>query len=109
GRHTPVVLGGVEAGFRIQAGGSVGLGNFGEFVGDDVLVGGVFVGFELRVQFLQLLRAAAHPLPILAVVGDVVGFHFGESNLFSDVVRRADVLRSLEGQMLEQVRQPGFA
>ncbi len=99
----------VEAGFGVQALGAVALGHFGELVGDDVFVR-LGLGVEKGLlQLGQLLRVAAHGLQILGLVGVVGRLHLGQRNLFGGVVGGADLAGSLEGQVLEHVRQAALA
>ena len=57
----------------------------------------------------SFLRIAAHGLQVLGLVGVVGRLHLGQRNLFGGVVVGADLAGSLEGQVLEHVRQAALA
>ena len=57
----------------------------------------------------SFLLVAAHRLQILGLVGVVRLFHLFEGDFFGRVIRGADLAGSLEGQVLEHVRQAALA
>ena len=103
GGHGPEVLGGVFAGRGVDADGAVLLGDLGELVGDDVLLGFGLGVFEGLVERGELLGALADALAELGVVGGVGELYLGEGDFFGGVVGGADLGGAFEGHVLEHV------
>jgi hypothetical protein len=109
GGHAPEVLRRVFAGRGVEADGAVLLGEVGELVGDDVLL-----GFRLRIVegFLELGEfggVLADALAVLGVIGGVGDFDFGEGDLFGGIVGGADLVGALEGDVLKHVCEAALA
>ncbi len=64
---------------------------------------------KVLFQLGQFLLIAAHGLQVLGLVGVVGRLHLFQRNLFGGVIRGADLAGSLEGQMLEHMRQAALA
>ena len=109
GGHAPEVLGGVLAGGGVDADGTVLLGDFGELVGNDELLGRGDGLLDDLLEGGKFGGVATDDHAALALVGGLGHFDLGERDLFVRVVGGADVGGALEGHVFEHVRESALA
>jgi len=102
-------LGGVFGGGGVDPDGAVLLGNLGELVGDDVFLGGGLGVLEGLLQICEFRGILTDALAQLRVVGCVGHLDLGEGYLLRRIVGGADLGGSLEGHVLEHVREAAVA
>ena len=109
GGHAEEVLGGVLGSRGVEAHRAVLLGQFGELIGDDVLLGLGLRVLERLLERGQLCRVLPDALAELGVVRGVGRFDLGQGDFLSGVVGGADGVGPLEGDVLEHVGEAALA
>ena len=103
------VVGFIVAGIGVHALAALALDDLAKFVGLDVFLGFVDGVLPCFLELLDLVLIAIDAFIALGNVCCVLGFYLGEGCFFGGIVRSADLVGSLEGHVLEHVREPGLA
>ena len=108
-RHRPEIHGLVEPGLSVQALAPLRSATSVNWLGMTYLCASVWASTKACFSSASFCGVAAHGLQVLGLVGVVGRFHLGQRNLFGGVIFGADLAGSLEGQVLEHMRQAALA